>query len=102
MEHLLHKTQRSLWLLTISFVLSLGCLVYPLLVLLPSRPQGAGELAVALAMLRVRPFVEILCLIVALLALAGYCRSHVSGWRRVHGGGVAGRHICRAIAHQRV
>src|SRR5260370_39059854 len=83
MQQLQRKIQSPFWLLMISLALSFSSLVYPLLVLLPSRSQGARELAVALAVLRARPFIEILCVVVALLALAWYRRSHLSGWRRV-------------------
>lgn len=82
MQKVPRKTQGPFWLQVISLALSFSCLVYPLLVLLPSRSQGTRELAVALAVLRARPFIEILCVMVALLALGWYWRSHLSGRRR--------------------
>ena len=83
MQQSQRKLQSPFWLLMISLVLSFTILVYPPLVLLPSRSQGVRELAVALAVLRARPFIEILCVMVALLALVWYRRSDVSGPRCV-------------------
>jgi hypothetical protein len=83
MGQIRRKRQSSFWLLMVSLAVSFSLLIYPLLVLLPSKSQGVRELAVALAVLRARPFIEILCVMVALLALVWYRRSDVSGPRCV-------------------
>ena len=41
-------------------ILSLICVLYPIYVIRPFRAQGAGELAVALAVLRFRPLLTML------------------------------------------
>ena len=83
MQQSQRKLQSPFWLLMISLVLSFTILVYPPLVLLPSRSQGVRELAVALAVLRARPFIEILCVVVAFITLLWHWRSHVSRPRRI-------------------
>jgi hypothetical protein len=51
-------------------VLSLVLLVYPIYVIRPFRYQGQHELALALTVLRVRPFFQIVLAIAALACLA--------------------------------
>jgi hypothetical protein len=57
-----------LWLILL-VVLSFVLLVYPLYVIRPFRHQGPDELALALAVLRFRPFVQIVLAIAALACL---------------------------------
>jgi Protein of unknown function (DUF3179) len=66
-----------LWL-TVCALLSFLVLAYPLYVIRPFRYQGSRELAVALAVMRFRPFLEIVFSIAA-LALLVFC------WRRLRG-----------------
>lgn len=60
---------------------SLICVAYPLYVIRPFRAQGMRELAVALAVTRVRPSVTFISAVVALAAAVLYCRGPVR-WRR--------------------
>jgi hypothetical protein len=59
-------------------LISLACFAYPLYVIRPFRYQGARELAAALFVLRIGPWLSILCAI-ACLALVVYA------WPRMHG-----------------
>jgi len=58
-----------------ALAISLFFLAYPLYVIRPFRHQGPRELAVALQMLRLRPGVEMLCAVTALLAAILYWRA---------------------------
>ena len=54
--------RRILWItLAICLLVSFFCLAYPLYVIQPFRAQGARELAIALAVLRIRSFVTGMC-----------------------------------------
>jgi hypothetical protein len=71
-------------------VLFLSCLAvalfifgYPLYVIRPFRHQGPSELSVALAILRVRPWVEAICASAAIATLVTYWRSRPSRWRTI-------------------
>jgi hypothetical protein len=75
------KTTIAKLALVACFAVSLFFLIYPVYVIRPFRHQGAGELAVALDVLRYRPAVMGLCVVVAIGALVGR-------WRRI--GMVAG------------
>ncbi len=55
--------------------ISLFCLGYPFYVIRPFRHQGAYELAVALAVLHVRPVVVTLCMVTALFATVVHWRA---------------------------
>ena len=66
-----------LWL-AVCTVLSFLVLAYPLYVIRPFRHQGPHELAWALAVMRFRPFLEILFVLAALALL-------VFAWRRSRG-----------------
>jgi hypothetical protein len=63
--------------------LGLICVAYPIYVIRPFRHQGAGELAVALAVSRFRPVVTVLAAIAAVLATIGYWRTGARTWKRV-------------------
>lgn len=58
-------------------------LAYPLYVIRPFRHQGPRELAVALAMLRLRPGIEMVCAATALLAGVLYWRTQPKLARRI-------------------
>jgi len=83
--------RRMRWIMIVACLLvSLFCLVYPIYVIRPFRHQGVTELSVALAVLRFRPMVTAVCVV---LAIAVAIRSWRDGsgrrlWRRV--GAVAG------------
>jgi len=55
--------------------ISLFCLGYPMYVIRPFRHQGVYELTAALAVLRVRPLVMVLCVAAALFATFVHWRS---------------------------
>ena len=74
---------RTFWLiLGPCLALAVAALAYPIYVIRPFRPQGATELAAALAVLRFRPVFETLFVVVALAALVWYWRSESSLVRR--------------------
>ena len=74
MERLGRNTLLCSCLLIASLLVSFGCLAFPLYVIRPFRYQGSRELAAALAILHVRPFIETSCVILALGSLARYWR----------------------------
>jgi hypothetical protein len=61
---------------------ALICVAYPIYVIRPFRHQGARELAVALAVSRLRPVVTVIAAIAAVLAAVGYWRVEAAKWRR--------------------
>jgi hypothetical protein len=74
--------QPLLWL-SVSVVLSLFVLVYPIYVIRPFRYQGASELALALAILRVRPAI-VIALVAAAVTVASLCWIRRRGvWQKV-------------------
>jgi len=77
--------QKRKYLLTIAatFAISLFFLAYPLYVIRPFRHQGPRELAVALALLRLRPGVEMVCAVTALLAVFLYWRAQPKMLRKL-------------------
>jgi hypothetical protein len=79
-------THRARWTFTfvllICLLVSLACVVYPIYVIRPFRAQGAGELAVALLVTRIRPIVTLLSAIAALGALLWYWRVQPQKGRR--------------------
>jgi hypothetical protein len=73
------QTNKLLWALLAGFaVLSFFLLAYPVYVIRPFRHQNAAELALALAVMRFRPLVQIL------LAVASICLL-VKLWGRIAG-----------------
>ena len=61
---------------------TLFCLIYPIYVIRPFRGQGVRELAAALLVIRFRPFVDGLCVVLAVVALARYWPLQSRRWRR--------------------
>ncbi len=70
-------------LIAISLVVAFFCLAYPIYVIRPFRHQGSRELAVALAVLQIRPFVTVLASLSAALFLVLYWRSQHRFTRRI-------------------
>ncbi len=62
---------------------SLFCLVFPVYVIWPFRHQGESELALALAVLRVRLAIGLACSILALVSAWRLWRTDAKRWRRV-------------------
>ena len=78
------KNARTYWLLILGCIaLSVFCLAYPIYVIRPFRPQGPGELALALFVMQVRPYAAVACLIVTMVAIAKYWRLQPRLWRRI-------------------
>ena len=77
------KTLAAALVLAASFAVALFFLAYPIYVIRPFRHQGAGELAVALGVLRYRPVVMGVCVALGIVALILYWRSRPGRWRRL-------------------
>ena len=73
----------SLVVLLVCLAVSLFCLVYPVYVIRPFVHQGESELVVALAVLRVRLTIGLLCSALALLSAWSFWRTDAKRWRRV-------------------
>lgn len=69
--------------LLVCLAVSLFCLVYPVYVIRPFRHQGERELVAALAVLRVRLGVSLLCSALALYCAWVFWRAGSKLWRRV-------------------
>ena len=78
---------RSRWmfvvLLLACLAISLACVIYPIYVIRPFRPQGASELAVALVVSQYRGITTLLSAATGLLVLAGYWRVQTIRWRKI-------------------
>jgi hypothetical protein len=64
------------------FLIAAAALVYPVYVIRPFRHQAPKELMVALAILRYRPYVMVLCALSSLAALIWYWRRETRWGRR--------------------
>jgi hypothetical protein len=64
------------WFLAPVLLVSLAALTYPVYVIRPFRTQGPHELAAALAILQIRPPIELACALCALGGLLWYWRTH--------------------------
>ena len=77
---LAHTPRRSRWkfplILLACLAVSLVCVIYPMYVIRPFRHQGPIELAVALAVLQIRPIVTGLASLAAVFCLMVYFRLH--------------------------
>jgi hypothetical protein len=78
-------TRRFIFTLVLFACLAVGLIgvAYPINVIRPFRHQGAGELAVALAVTRFRPAITVVAAIAAVLAAIGYWRAGARRWKRV-------------------
>jgi hypothetical protein len=78
-------TRRFVFTLVLLACLAVGliCVAYPIYVIRPFRHQGAGELALALAVTRFRPLITVVAAIAAVLAAIGYWRAGARKWKRV-------------------
>jgi hypothetical protein len=72
-----------LWLLIACLAASFAGFAYPMYVIRPFRHQGARELAAALAVIQVRPLVEGVAVLLALIGLAWYWSFRTQRSRRV-------------------
>ena len=61
----------------VSLAAALFFLIFPNYIIRPDRPQDPGALQAALLILRYQPMAELLCAVVALIALAFYLRGRV-------------------------
>lgn len=83
--------------------ITLFCLIYPIYVIRPFRPQGVGELAAALVVLRYRPVAVAVCSALAVLAGALYWRVQPRTSRRIGGFlGAAGVCLCAGLSRVNV
>jgi len=80
---LLNLRPRAYSLLMLAcFGVALFCLVYPVYVIRPFRHQGVRELAAALIVIRFRPFVTGVCVLVAIAAAVRHWQLQPRRWRR--------------------
>ena len=75
MERSPRRTKEYPWFLIPFVVVSFATIAYPIYVIRPFRHQGPRELAAALAILQVRPPIELACALCALGGLLWYWRS---------------------------
>lgn len=57
------------WILALSFLAAAFCAAYPMYVIRPFREQGPSELALALTVLQIRPWITALCAALAIFTL---------------------------------
>src|ERR1700691_6059292 len=74
--------RKFLFFFLLCFLIAAAALIYPVYVIRPFRHQEPRELMIALAVLRYRPFVMILCALSALAALVLYWRREQRWLRR--------------------
>ncbi len=96
MKHSVNKVFGYYGLLITTLLVSFFCLAYPLYVIRPFRYQGPHELAMALTLILVRPFVEGVCAVLALAGLAWYWQLEPRHLRRI--AAVAGTFFVCAFA----
>jgi Protein of unknown function (DUF3179) len=72
---------RRLFAAALTAIVSLACFAYPLYVIWPFRHQGATELRAALFILRIGPWLSILCAL-ACAALVLFAWPNIRGWLR--------------------
>jgi drug/metabolite transporter (DMT)-like permease len=83
MDHSPWKKRICFWSLIASLGVSFACLAYPVYVIRPFRHQGPRELLLALAVIRVRQPIVLVCAVLALAALAWYWHLQSQRWRRI-------------------
>jgi hypothetical protein len=74
MEHSSRRPVAYPWFLIPIVVVSFAALAYPIYVIRPFRHQGPRELAAALAVLQIRPLIELVCAVCAVGGLLWYWR----------------------------
>lgn len=77
------QRRHHLFAIAACFAISLFCLAYPTFVIRPSRYQSPRELAAALAVMRFRPGLEMLCVACALFAAFLYWRAQPKLLRKI-------------------
>jgi hypothetical protein len=93
---------RTHWLVIVACLLvSLFCLIYPIMVIQPFRHQGVTELSVALLVMRFRAIVTVACVVLAIVATVRYWRWKTSRWKKV-GAVAAVVVVCASAALSRV
>jgi hypothetical protein len=85
------NSRTSLFILLGCLLLSLFCAIYPIYVIRPFRAQGATELTVALAVLRIRPVLTALCVLAVIADL-------IYNWRWRSIGTIAGAALVCLLA----
>jgi hypothetical protein len=93
---------RRHWFVIIACLLvSLFCLIYPIMVIQPFRHQGVTELSIALLVMRFRPIVTVACIVLAIVATVRYWRWKSRWWKKA-GAVAAVVVVCAAAALSRV
>jgi hypothetical protein len=93
---------RTHWLVIVACLLvSLFCLIYPIYVIQPFRPQGVKELAAALLVMRFRAIVTGVCVVLALWSTIRYWRQQWRIWKRV-GAVLGAMAVCAVAALSRI
>ena len=93
---------RTHWPLMVACLLvALFCLIYPIYVIRPFRPQGVRELAAALLVMQFRAIVTGACVVLALFWTVRYFHRQSSPWRRA-GAVTAAIGVCAFAALSRV
>lgn len=83
MERSSRHTVAYPWFLVTFVLVSFAALAYPIYVIRPFRHQGPRELAAALAVLQIRPPIELICAVCALGGLLWYWRAQPRRSRRI-------------------
>jgi hypothetical protein len=78
-----NRQRSALLLLSLCWVVSFACLVYPVYVIRPFRAQGVHELMAALVITRYRPAVTAVAAVVAVAALVWFWRAEQRRLRRI-------------------
>jgi hypothetical protein len=98
-KHAGSESRRRLILILLACVaVSLVAVLYPIYVIRPFRAQGARELAAALVVVRLRPWITAISTLVAIAAVLVYWRTKTSTWRRALAAATAGLVGLLAIA----
>jgi len=71
------------WFLISILVASFAALVYPIYVIRPFRYQGPRELAAALEIIQIRPFIELACAVCAVGGMLWYWGAQLRRARRI-------------------
>jgi hypothetical protein len=88
----------TILILIACLLVSLAALLYPMLVIQPFRPQGPRELAAALTVLRIRPWLTAISALASVIAISIYWRSRTRIWKRILFATGAGLTVMVAVA----